>query len=73
MKIKLKKSGTNAKQLPHTWIIGPDDGGKVPLEIGEKIHIGGQPDDVWWIVESVERGQSGLPDVLNRNQPEIGN
>lgn len=54
MKIKLKKAGTNAKQLPHTWIIGPDDGGKAPLEIGEKIHVGGQPDDVWWIVESIK-------------------
>jgi len=56
MKIKLKNAGTNPMQRPYTWLVGPDSEGSFPLEIGDKYHIKGQPDDVWWIVESIEIG-----------------
>ena len=57
MRVKLKNAGTNPIQRPYTWIIGPDSDEEFPLEIGEKFHIEGQPDDVLWIVESIEVGQ----------------
>ena len=56
MRVKLKNAGTNPIQRPYTWIIGPDSDEKFPVEIGEKFHIDGQPDDVLWIVESIEVG-----------------
>lgn len=72
MKIKLKKAGTNPIQREYSWLVS-DTEDRVMLEIGDKFHIDGQPRDVWWIVESIEHGQSKLPDVLSENQPEIGN
>ena len=56
MKIKLKNAGTNSMQRPYTWLVGPDSEECFPLEIGDKFHVEGQPDDVWWIVESMEIG-----------------
>ena len=56
MKIKLKNAGTNPIQRPYTWLIGPDSEEGFPFEIGTKFHVDGQPDDVWWIVESIEVG-----------------
>ena len=53
-KIKLKKAGTNPLQRPYTWMFGPKNDEYFPLEIGDKFHITGQPDDVWWMVESME-------------------
>jgi hypothetical protein len=56
MKVKLKNAGTNPMQRPYTWLVGPDSEESFPLEIGTKFHVDGQPDDVWWIVESIEVG-----------------
>lgn len=58
MLIKLKKAGDNPKQLPYTWIVGPDTDEDISLEIGDNIHIEGHPDDVRWIVESIEVGNA---------------
>ncbi len=56
MKIKLKNAGTNPWQRAYTCLVVPDSEEDFPLEIGDKYHIKGQPDDVWWIVESIEIG-----------------
>ena len=56
MKIKLKNAGTNPIQRPYTWLAGPDSEEGFPFDIGTKFHVDGQPDDVWWIVESIEVG-----------------
>ncbi len=56
-KIKLKKAGTNPLQRSHTWMFGPENDEYFPLEIGDRFHITGQPDDVLWIVESMEYGE----------------
>ena len=55
MIVKLKKAGTNPIQRETSWIVG-EKGDQFMLEVGEKFHIEGQPDDVWWIVESIEEG-----------------
>ena len=57
MRVNLKNAGTNPIQRPYTWLIGPDIEEGFPLEIGTKFHVDGQPDDVWWTVESIEVGQ----------------
>jgi hypothetical protein len=54
MKVKLKNAGTNPMQRPYTWLVGPDSEEGFPLDIGTEFHIDGQPDDVLWIVESIE-------------------
>lgn len=56
MRVKLKNAGTNPIQRPYTWLIGPDSEEGFPLEIGEKFHVDGHPNDVWWTVESIEVG-----------------
>jgi hypothetical protein len=56
MKVKLKNAGTNPIQRPYTWLVGPDSEEGFPLEIGETFHIEGQPDDVLWMVESIDDG-----------------
>lgn len=53
MIVKLKKAGTNPIQRETSWIVG-NKGDQFMLEVGEKFHIEGQPQDVWWIVESIE-------------------
>lgn len=53
MIVKLKKAGTNPIQRETSWIVG-EKGDQFMLEVGEKFHIEGQPQDVWWIVESIE-------------------
>lgn len=55
MIVKLKKAGTNPIQRETSWIVG-EKGDQFMLEVGEKFHIEGQPDDVLWIVESIEEG-----------------
>ena len=50
--IRLKHVGTNPIALPVTALVGP---APMPdLKVGERLHIGGTPDDVRWEVTSIE-------------------
>jgi hypothetical protein len=50
--IRLKHVGTNPMALPVTAIVGP---APMPdIKVGERFHINGTPDDVWWEVTAIE-------------------
>ena len=50
--IRLKHVGTNPMALPVMAIVGP---APMPdIKVGERFHINGTPDDVWWEVTSLE-------------------
>jgi hypothetical protein len=49
--IRLKHVGTNPMALPVTALVGP---APMPdVKVGERFHVSGTPEDVWWEVTSI--------------------